>query len=176
MDIILTKNEIESLKRMNARQFLLQFVNAMYAVIGTYMIWKAIGIFLNNDSPIVVVLTASMEPGFNRGDILLLKPKLNYEISDMVVFQLDKGEIPIVHRCIKKFPGRFLTKGDNNTHDDTFLYREGKYYLYDNELKSRVIAYVPYLGMITIWINTYPIVKFSIMFGMGLYVFINREE
>ncbi|KAG0419742.1 Signal peptidase complex catalytic subunit SEC11 [Dictyocoela roeselum] len=176
LDIFISRKDIEALKRMDVRKFLLQLVSAIYAVIGTYMIWKTVGLVFDNDSPIVVVLTASMEPGFKRGDILFLKPRAFYDIGDMAVFQINKNEIPIVHRVIKHFPGRTLTKGDNNHYDDIFLYKKGKYYLEDNQLKSRVIAYVPFLGMITIWINTYPAVKFAIMFLMGLSVFLNRSE
>ncbi|KAG0438640.1 Signal peptidase complex catalytic subunit SEC11 [Dictyocoela muelleri] len=176
IDIFISRKDIDALKRMDIRKILLQFVSAIYAVIGTYMIWKAIGLILDNDSPIVVVLTASMEPGFKRGDILFLKPRNNYDVGDMAVFQINKNEIPIVHRVIKRFPGRTLTKGDNNNYDDIFLYKKGQYYLKDDQLKSRVVAYIPFLGMITIWINTYPVVKFTIMFLMGLSVFLNRSE
>jgi signal peptidase I len=51
---------------------------------------------------VVVVLSGSMEPGFQRGDILFLnmgsKPARTGEI---VVFNIDGRDIPIVHRIIK---------------------------------------------------------------------------
>lgn len=51
---------------------------------------------------VVVVLSGSMEPGFQRGDILFLnmgsKPARTGEI---VVFNIDGRDIPIVHRVIK---------------------------------------------------------------------------
>ena len=51
---------------------------------------------------VVVVLSGSMEPGFYRGDILFLtmgtKP---VRTGDIVVFNLDGREIPIVHRVIR---------------------------------------------------------------------------
>jgi Peptidase S24-like len=50
----------------------------------------------------VVVLSGSMEPGFYRGDILFLnmgnKP---VRVGEVVVFNLDGRDIPIVHRVIK---------------------------------------------------------------------------
>lgn len=51
---------------------------------------------------VVVVLSGSMEPGFYRGDILFLnmghKP---IRVGEVVVFNLDNRDIPIVHRVIK---------------------------------------------------------------------------
>lgn len=43
-----------------------------------------------------------MEPGFWRGDILFLyNPNTPVQSSDIVVYNIDKREIPIVHRTIK---------------------------------------------------------------------------
>ena len=44
---------------------------------------------------VVVVLSGSMEPGFYRGDILFLR------VGEIVVFNMDNREIPLVHRVIK---------------------------------------------------------------------------
>lgn len=73
----------------------------------------------------VVVLSGSMEPAFYRGDILFLhlgsKPIRNGEI---VVFNVEGRDIPIVHRVIrvherhKSNDLEILTKGDNNYGDD----------------------------------------------------------
>lgn len=152
----------------------MQFVNASYSIIGTYMIWKAIGLFLLNDSPIVVVLSESMEPGFRRGDILFLRPK-EWDIGDMTVFQINKAEIPIVHRAIKIIGDQTLTKGDNNLRDDVPLYRRGQYMLERSDILSCVFGSIPFFGMITIWINTFPWLKTVVLFVIGLSVFVSRE-
>lgn len=137
------------------------------------MLWKGIGVLLNNDSPIVVVLSESMEPGFARGDILFLKPK-KWDVGDMTVFQLNKKEIPIVHRAIKIINDKTLTKGDNNRRDDVPLYRPGQYMLEREDILSTVFGFIPYFGMITIWINTFPWLKSCILLGIGFSVFLNR--
>lgn len=175
MDIFFTSKDIEALKRMNIRQALMQAINACYSLIGVYMIWKAIGLGLNNDSPIVVVLSESMSPGFVRGDILWLKPG-KYTTGDMTVFQLYKDTIPIVHRSIKQFGKKTLTKGDNNRYDDVSLYRSGQYYLEPEDIKSCVVGYIPYFGMMTIWVNNIPYLRPILLTLMGVYVFITREE
>ena len=51
---------------------------------------------------VVVVLSGSMEPGFYRGDILFLN--MGYKpirTGEIVVFNIDGRDIPIVHRVIK---------------------------------------------------------------------------
>ena len=54
-----------------------------------------------SESP-VVVLSGSMEPGFKRGDILFLHmSKDPIRAGEIVVFNVDGREIPIVHRVIK---------------------------------------------------------------------------
>ena len=51
---------------------------------------------------VVVVLSGSMEPGFYRGDILFLNMGHNpVRVGEVVVFNLDNRDIPIVHRVIK---------------------------------------------------------------------------
>lgn len=74
-----------------------------------------------SESPIVVVLSGSMEPAFYRGDLLLLTNRMDDPIraGDITVFKIDGRDIPIVHRVIKVHERenndtKFLTKGDNN--------------------------------------------------------------
>ncbi len=56
---------------------------------------------------VVVVLSGSMEPGFQRGDILFLnlgnKPMQGGEIP---VFKIEGRDIPIVHRIVNVYHRR----------------------------------------------------------------------
>ncbi len=53
----------------------------------------------NSESPVVVVLSGSMEPAFRRGDVLFLwMQSEHFAVGDIVVFKIDQREIPIVHR------------------------------------------------------------------------------
>ena len=52
----------------------------------------------NTESPMVVVLSGSMEPSMYRGDILVLLKKPTIEIGDGIVYQIENEKIPIVHR------------------------------------------------------------------------------
>lgn len=69
------------------------------------MIWKGLMVLTGSESPIVVVLSGSMEPAFHRGDLLFLT---NYSpddepirVGEIVVFKVDGRDIPIVHRVLK---------------------------------------------------------------------------
>ena len=56
----------------------------------------------SSESPVVVVLSGSMEPAFHRGDILFLHMGFTpFRSGDIVVFKVQDREIPIVHRVIK---------------------------------------------------------------------------
>ena len=171
----------------STREKTLHAINSICTFIKSYMLYKLIGLLMNNDSPIVVVLSESMSPGFERGDILFLTPRITinnddykhkspYKVGDMVVFQVKKGEIPIIHRAIRKYGTRILTKGDNNMYNDVGLYRPGQKMLDKHEITLRVIANLPFFGMITIWVITYPIVKFMSMVASVLLLFLEREE
>ena len=60
---------------------------------------------LHTEAPcwqIVVVLSGSMEPGFYRGDILFLyMSRSPVRTGEIVVFNLEGRDIPIVHRAVK---------------------------------------------------------------------------
>ncbi|KAI8103420.1 hypothetical protein M9435_004759 [Picochlorum sp. BPE23] len=95
------------------------------------MIWKGLIVITKSESPIVVVLSGSMEPGFARGDILFLnQPRGAVHTGDIVVYNTNHRDIPIVHRIIKVHhhsldnttDADILTKGDNNYGDDVSLY------------------------------------------------------
>ena len=49
------------------------------------MIWKGLMVATGSESPIVVVLSGSMEPAFHRGDLLFLT---NYEEEDIRVGEI----------------------------------------------------------------------------------------
>ena len=108
----------------NKRQLLFQCLNLAMIVFSALMIWKGLMFMTKSESPVVVVLSGSMEPAFQRGDILFLNNSVEKVfVGDVVVFKIKDRDIPIVHRILKvheKEDGRveLLTKGDNNRVDD----------------------------------------------------------
>ncbi|KAI5184771.1 signal peptidase I [Nematocida homosporus] len=183
--LIFSPTDLEYYNTVKIRTLLLQLVNASYLICSAYMLWKGIGVLCNTDSPVVVVLSESMYPGFHRGDILLLANwKKTERAGDICVFQLKKNEIPVVHRIIDKHYGirgpealRITTKGDNNSTDDMFLYTAaGRYYLVRDDIKNYVYASFPLVGLMTIWANAWPGLKYVIIGILFLDVLFSRDE
>lgn len=146
------------------------------------MIWKAGGIITNAESPIVVVLSESMEPAFARGDLLFLTLESSpVYIGEIVVFKIKDKSIPIVHRVLEiheKYDGKqyILTKGDNNPVDDRGMYSHGQMWITKEDIIGRVKAHVPYIGIITILLNDYPMLKYLMLGSMLWMVMTNRDE
>lgn len=148
------------------------------------MIWKSLILVTGSESPIVVVLSGSMEPGFYRGDILFLhQPRGPIETGDIIVFNTNGREIPIVHRVIKVHQHSstnvsdvdILTKGDNNWGDDRGLYPEGMLWLNRQHVMGKVVGFLPHVGIATIIMNDYPLVKYALLAFLGLLVLTSKE-
>jgi signal peptidase len=69
----------------------------------------------------------------------------------------------------------FLTKGDNNAVDDRGLYSASQKWINKEHVIGRAKGYLPYIGMVTIIMNDYPIVKYILVGLMGLFVLTTKE-
>jgi signal peptidase len=78
----------DEIKRMNRRQLFYQVLNFGMIVSSALMIWKGLMVVTGSESPIVVVLSGSMEPAFFRGDLLLLT---NHEVQYYIARCTIKG-------------------------------------------------------------------------------------
>jgi len=164
------------------RQFVMQVLNLACIVFSALMLWKGLMVATKSESPVVVVLSGSMEPGFHRGDILFLTMYHEDPIvpGDVVVFQIEGRDIPIVHRTMNVHEKAdksiaVLTKGDNNQVDDRGLYAHRQLFIGKKEIMGRAQGFLPYVGMITIWLNDYPWLKYILIGSMGFFVIIGRE-
>ena len=132
-----------------------------------------IGFFLNTDLPVFSILTGSMTHdsytvinhyrwlennlGYNRsyidswpfkegldiGDLVVIKGCENYEVGDIILYDVREAPIPIIHRIIKiNEDGSYMTKGDHNPGLNLFEYSVRK-----EQIKGKVILKIPYLGM-----------------------------
>ncbi|KAI9858345.1 MAG: Signal peptidase complex catalytic subunit [Vezdaea acicularis] len=173
--------------QLNPRLLASQLLNFGLVLSTAFMLWKTLSIATNSPSPIVVVLSGSMEPAFQRGDLLFLWNRNwagDTSVGEVVVYNVKDKEIPIVHRVVRRFGGggdgktplRLLTKGDNNLADDHELYAPGQDYLdRESDIIGSVVGYVPLVGYVTILLSEYPWLK-TVMLGiMGLAVMLQRE-
>jgi len=90
--------------------------------------------------------------GFRKGDIMILHgvaPK-NIKTGDIIVYENNFNQNPIIHRVIKvnyeDGTYTFVTKGDNNAHEDPKIVTE-------EQVKNtgRAIFKLPWLGYVKIW-------------------------
>lgn len=89
----------------NPRQTLAQVLNFALVLSTAFMMWKGLSVFTASSSPIVVVLSGSMEPAFQRGDLLFLWNRApRAELGEVVVYNVRGKDIPIVHRVVRTFP------------------------------------------------------------------------
>jgi signal peptidase I len=273
-----------AIRSMNVRQLTLQLLSLTLIVTSALMIWKSLCLYTHSESPVVVVLSGSMEPAFKRGDILFLSLKKIKEedieeeerktrVGEIIVFSIDGREIPIVHRVIKShfhpfvsppssssssssssslpttikttkkesgenekdqgrggntsgedglsstrsdgsgssegddddnnnnsnnsnnnnsseeetssssssssesslFKHEMLTKGDNNYMDDIGLYAPGQKWLNEKHVMGRTVGYLPHVGKATILMNDHPMIKYALIFILGLLVISGKE-
>ena len=99
-----------------------------------------------------------MVPTFAKGDMLVITgiAEADIEIGDIIVYEPNPGQVPIVHRVIEKNPGgSFQTKGDANSAQLPFE----KEIWYD-QILGKVSFVVPYLGWVKIGTTQYILPNF----------------
>lgn len=180
---LLGMDMFDEIRRANKRQLLCQILNLAMIFSSALMIWKTLMLITGSESPIVVVLTGSMRPAFDQGDLLLLT---NFEsepirVGEILVFKIKDREIPIVHRVIKMHERengtvKFLTKGDNNTVDDRGLYATGQFWLERKDVVGHVRGFFPFVGFVTILMNDYPTFKYIVLASLAIFAMIRREQ
>ena len=69
----------------------------------------------------------------------------------------------------------FITKGDANKVDDTFLYTSGRAYLEPHELVGKMLINLPGLGYMTILLQEHKWAK-VLLFGMIIFMAISGQE
>jgi signal peptidase len=72
---------------------------------------------------------------------------------------------------------KILTKGDNNAGDDRagMIYAPNQKWVTKSEIIGRARGYLPFVGMVTILMNDYPILKYVLLGGLAVFVLLHRE-
>jgi hypothetical protein len=97
---------LSALAGMQPRQLAAQILNFALVLSTAFMLWKGLSVATDSSSPIVVVLSGSMEPAFQRGDLLFLWNRgAETQVGEVVVYNVRGKDIPIVHRVIRRFGG-----------------------------------------------------------------------
>lgn len=94
----------------------------------------------------VVVNGNSMEPGFHRGDLVIVQAVSTYNVGDIVIYRNAEINAFVIHRIIAIDQDRYVFKGDNNSWIDT--YRPTR-----DELIGKLWIHMPKLGKAMEWLR-----------------------
>ncbi|MFW9876975.1 MAG: signal peptidase I [Candidatus Thorarchaeota archaeon] len=144
------------------RKIIISVILLGVAFSGAFLIYFIMQFALNTDTPMVVVISGSMEPNLHRGDLLFLRGEdaenikngtIEGKEGDIIVFDargllgwINAPSDPIVHRVVdKKFDNGwfFLTKGDANPSVDAAWVPETR-------ILGVVTGRIPFIGWVKI--------------------------
>jgi len=135
-----------------------------------FLFSHGLALALSTDTPVVAVLTASMQhnnpeqtyygwlesrgytkseidswpvpTGFFVGDMPIVAGANSYEVGDVIVYSVPQESYPIIHRIIKiNDDGTYQTKGDNNLQQYGYELSVSK-----EQIHGKVTFIVPKLG------------------------------
>ena len=144
-DTMLIKKSRKQIKRENPTK-------AIPAIIAILLVVVFVAGFLPYKP--VAVVSNSMSPYFNRGDICIIKKVLEYEqirnLKEGDIIEYQYNNIFILHRIIdikQTSKGyQFITKGDNNKEQDILP-------VYEEQIVGIVKYVIPYLGYPSVWFS-----------------------
>ncbi len=138
-------------KLLKVLQFVLAAALTIMLVVNLYTIIARV--FFKNNLPKVfgftqvVVISGSMRPTYEIGDMLILREQKSYQVNDIVTYRW--GRTFVTHRIVglqDGDPTRFITKGDfNNVSDQAVSI---------SEIEGKVILRIPSIGNITLFLRT----------------------
>lgn len=164
-----------SLKQsVSKKKILVSLATIFIIIVGVFVVYFLLQLFLNTQYPVVIVISDSMEPSIHRGDLLFIRGIDPVDIKegtiedkegDIVVYDArglwdDAPEDPVVHRVVSKWYNDttqkwyFYTKGDANFHIDMAVIPEDR-------IHGVVFGGIPYIGLIKI-----------VLIDAGLYFFL----
>lgn len=98
-----------------------------------------------------VIVSGSMEPEINNGDILIIKKVNENEIKKGDIITFDRNGVYITHRVVEiqeqENTKKFITKGDRNTVNDSDVV------LFEN-IKGVKTARIPFIGMLIVKVSS----------------------
>ena len=156
------KKKSKEKRSTSKKKILIAVILVIFAFSGSFLIYFILQITLNTNTPMVVVISGSMEPTILKGDLLFVEGKDPAQIKngtiegkegDVIVFNawnlpgwIHPPRDPVVHRVVDKwYDGGwyFLTKGDANPIVDDGPVPE-------NRVIGVVVGRIPYIGWVKI--------------------------
>jgi signal peptidase len=142
------------------RKIIVYAILLTIAFSGAFLIYYALRFTLNTSTPLVVVVSGSMEPNLHKGDLCFIKGRDPADIKngtiegkegDIIVFDArglwtHAPSDPIIHRVVGKWYDNgwfFETKGDANSLPDSEPVPETR-------VLGIVVGRIPYIGWVKI--------------------------
>jgi len=151
-------------KPVSRKKIIIAVVMISVAFFGSFLVYFVLQISFNTETPIVVVVSGSMEPQIHEGDLLFVMGREPEDIKsgtivdkdgDIIVFDarglwFGAPQEPIVHRVINKYQigdtWYFDTKGDANSIPDAASVPEDR-------VIGVVVGGIPYIGWVKIFLT-----------------------
>ena len=137
---------------------------AVILVSASFVTWSGLKIALNTENPILVVVSGSMVPTLNVGDLIVIRGASPEQITagSIIVFHSPiEYDTLIVHRVVDKVnygnEFGFKTKGDFNYHEDNWIVKS-------KDILGTYVGRIPYAGIV--------IIKLKQPAGMSLLIFL----
>jgi signal peptidase len=89
----------------------------------------------------------SMKPMLHKNDLAVIRTEPNYYVGDVVLYQSQVIDKPVLHRIILIQNGNYFFKGDNNGFVDPG-------YATRNELIGKLWFHIPHAGGVLAWFAT----------------------
>lgn len=131
-----------------------KIVNTIYYIVISMLVIILVNNFMSKSDSIFKavgfrtysILSGSMEPEINTGDLAIVKSvdAEDVKVGDIITFKYE-GKV-VTHRVVEKNEEGFITKGDNNNTNDTEIVR-GK------DLIGKVLFHMPFLGYVTVFLS-----------------------
>lgn len=122
-------------------------VQNIIMVVGLVVIWLAFApTKIGGQASYVMVNGNSMEPGFHRGDLAIVRAASAYDVGDIVTYRDAEMGAFVIHRIIGMAQDHYILKGDNNSWVDT--YRPAQ-----DEIIGKLWIHAPQLGVAMKWLR-----------------------
>lgn len=120
------------------------FAVALILAFGTL---QTAGTVMDTDRPVVTVVSCSMYPHYDVGDVVLVHGKEFSQIEEGEIAVYDSGtpdqSIPVIHRVVIKNEDYLETRGDNNNGQLEFEKR-----VEPEQIHGVAVTSVPRIGMV----------------------------
>jgi len=175
---------VTTVKQLWKNEYFQTVIMIVLMVVIVFGFWYGSQLVLNTQYPALAVVSESMLPTLNVGDVIILQGvtadqiNANYTTGDIIVYRRPENpDFRVVHRAVWKehteSGWRITTKGDNNAGADQPFH--------ESYLIGKVIARIPYVGNFPLFVNAlgnfyYFIIVIIIVINILLSLLFDTDE